>query len=127
MPTLNVQADLRARLEKATGVPAFVNVPEERPKSFLVVKRNGGHRLNLLQDLPGVDVYSYAPTEAQAADLAARVSDLMLSLPRTAFLAGYETCDEETVRTDPDTDAGSPRWYASYTLTTHKRQGAIHG
>lgn len=121
MPALNVQADLRARLEKTLGVPAYVNVPQERPSTFLVVKRNGGHRLNALQDRPGVDVYSYAPTEAKAADLASRVSDLMLALPRVAFLAGYETCDEETVRTDPDTGAGTPRWYASYTLTTHKR------
>lgn len=125
MPALNVQADLRARLEKALGVSAYVNVPsgttEKRPKTFLVVRRNGGHRINRFQDRPGVDVYSYAPTEAKAAALAAKVSDFMIALPRTAFMDGYELCAEETLGSDPDMDGLGPRWYASYTLTTHKK------
>ncbi len=122
---LNVQADLRARLEKALGVPAYVNVPEKRPKSFVVVKRNGGHRLNRHQDRPGVDIYSYAPTEAQAASLATKASAFMdaLQRDRDAFVSGYVLCAEETMRTDPDesTDPPTPRWYGSYTLTTNIR------
>ncbi|MGN0056474.1 MAG: hypothetical protein ACI360_08575 [Atopobiaceae bacterium] len=121
MPTLDVMEDVRARLEKALGVPARVTVPKERPKNFVVVRRNGGHRLNALQDRPGLDVMSYAPTEAEASALSSRVSDLMLSLPRTSFLDGYELVEEESRRSDPDPDTGTPRWYASYTLTTFKR------
>lgn len=119
---LNVQADLRERLEKSLGVPAYVNVPEKRPETFVVVKRNGGHRLSRYQDRPGVDIYSYAPTEAQAASLAYRASGFMDGLPRDrdAFVSGYVLCAEETLRTDPDesTDPPAPRWYGSYTLTT---------
>lgn len=119
MPSLNVQADLRRRLEEALGVPVRVAVPAQRPATFAVVRRNGGGRVNSLQDRAGVDVYSYAPTEEAAAALAARVSDFMQGLPRRAFLAGYESCDEETVRSDPDGGTGGARWYASYTITTH--------
>lgn len=120
MPTLNAQADIRTRLEAALGIPVRVRVPDERPPSFVVVSRGGGHRLNVLQDRIGIDAYSYAPTEAKAQALAADVSDLMLSLPKTSFLDGYETVEEETMRSDPEADTDSPRWYASYTITTHK-------
>lgn len=120
MPALEVQADLIGRLGKALGVEAHASVPKTRPATFLVVRRNGGRRLNAIQDRPGIDVYSYAPTEAKAAALAAKVSDFMIGLPDSAFLDGYETAEEETMRSDPDPDTGTPRWYASYTLTTHR-------
>lgn len=118
MPRLNVQADVRARLAKALApVEVRVSVPDPRPQTLVVVAREGGHRLNALQDRAGVGVLVWAPTEAKACDLMERVGDLMAALP---FSAGYEVVDEETMRSDPDPATKSPRWYASYTITTHK-------
>ena len=104
MPRLNVQADVRARLAAALApIEVRVSVPDPRPATLVVVTREGGHRLNALQDRPGV--------------LAERVGDLMQAL---AFADGYEDVAEESMRSDPDPDTRSPRWYASYTITTHR-------
>lgn len=117
MSRLNVQADVRRRLADALApVEVRVSVPDPRPKTLVVVTREGGRRLNALQDRAGVGVLVWAPTEADACELADRVADAMASLP---FAAGYDAVREETMRSDPDPDSGSPRWYASYTITTH--------
>ncbi len=118
MPRLNVQADVRARLAVALApVEVRVSVPDPRPARLVVVTREGGHLLNALQDRAGVGVLVWAPTEAEACDLAERVGDLMRAL---SFSDGYEGVAEETMRSDPDPDTRSPRWYASYTITTHR-------
>lgn len=117
MPRLNVQADIRARLAKALApIEVRVSVPSPRPETLVVITREGGRKLNRLQDRAGVGVYIWAPTEAQACDLADRTSDLMDTLP---FSSGYEVVAEEVMRSDVDPETKSPRWYASYTITTH--------
>lgn len=114
---LNVQADVRERLEKALApIPVKVNVPENRPPTLVVVFREGGRRLNSLQDRAGIGVNCWAPTEAEASELADRISDVILHLP---FEAGYDLVREESLRSDPDPNAKVPRWYGSYTITTH--------
>lgn len=118
MPRLNVQADVRARLADVLApIEVRVSVPDPRPATLVVVTREGGHRLNALQDRPGVGILMWAPTEAEACALAERVGDLMQAL---AFADGYEDVAEESMRSDPDPDTRSPRWYASYTITTHR-------
>lgn len=121
MPRLNIQADVRAYLEEnLDGVDVCVRVPDPRPTMLVVVKRSGGRKLNVLQDRPGLDVLMWAPSEAAVAELAERVGDLMERLPRTRFIDGYDLVVEETMRSDPDPETDIPRWYASYTITTHK-------
>lgn len=122
MPRLNVQADVRARLAHALApVEVRVSVPDPRPATLVMVTREGGHRLNALQDRAGVGILMWAPTEAEACALAERVGDLMAALP---FSGGYELVEEEAMRSDPDPDTRGPRWYASYTITTHRPQEA---
>lgn len=116
MPRLDVQADLRARLEAALGVEVMTHVPAPRPATLVVVRREGGARRNRLIDAPGVGIDCWAPTEAEAASLADRASDVMASLE---FADGYDVVREETVRSHPDVLTGSPRWYLSYSLATH--------
>lgn len=118
MPRLNVQADVRARLAEALSpVEVRVSVPERRPKTLVVVTREGGRRLNALLDRAGVGILVWAPTEAEACELAHKAADAMAALP---FAGGYDLVAEEVMRSDPDPDTKSPRWYASYTITTHK-------
>lgn len=121
MPRLNVEADIRSYLEEnLEGVAVRVRVPDPRPGTLVLVKRSGGRKLNVLQDRPGVDILMWAPSELACSELAERVGDLMELLPRRRFLDGYALVEEETMRSDPDPETDLPRWYASYTITTHK-------
>lgn len=122
MANLNVQADVRRRLAEALqGVTVAVSVPPgwpedpASPSPLVTVRREGGARLDGLQDRPGIGVYAYAATEAGACELAERVRSTMAGLP---FLAGYSRVDEEAVYSDPDPDSRVPRWYLSFTVTT---------
>jgi len=117
MAWLNVQADLRGRLQGALGVPVYVNVPEDIPGRCVVVTRNGGGILNKLQDRAGVDFYAYGESEADACALMDEVRAEVFSL---RFADGYELMREETCRSDYDDDARRFRWYASWTVTSHK-------
>ena len=116
MGTLNVQADIRSRLAAALSpVEVRASVPADRPPSLVVVTREGGGRDNALIDSPGVGVYCWAPTEAEAAELSDRAAEVVESLP---FSAGYARVEKESHRSDADPDTKSPRWYLSYTLKT---------
>lgn len=118
MPRLNVMGELRAILKSALGdVPVRVNVPGERPGTVTVVRRCGGARQDALVDSPQVEVLMWAPTEAEAEELAERVGDAMSRLP---FSRGFCACEELEMRTDYDYLARSPRWYALYRLKTYQ-------
>lgn len=120
MPRLNIQAHVRSYLAGRLGVPVSVAVPSPRPASFVTVRREGGSRQNGLVDRPGVGLEMWAATEAEAASLAAEVGDLMYELGRTGFPDGVADVAEEAMYSDADAETGSPRWYASYTITTYK-------
>lgn len=117
MPRLDVQAEVRRRLaEELRGVDVRVSVPNPRPATLVVVRREGGAMQDALIDRAGVGVDVWAPTEAGASALAGRVSDAMAALP---FSGGFARVDEETVRSDYDVARKSPRWYLSYTIRTY--------
>lgn len=116
MPRLDAQADIRRRLAAAMpDVEVRVSVPNPRPATLVVVRREGGARQDALIDHAGIGVIVWAPTEAGASALAARVSDAMGELP---FSGGYALVTEEAVRSDYDVARDSPRWYLSYTIKT---------
>lgn len=114
---LNVMGDIRARLESACGVGAYIRVPDTRPETFIVVRREGGHRENTLLDCAGMCIYCYAPTEQKTWELADSVADVMDTLP---FNAGYAKVEQTTMYSDPDPDALCPRWYLGYNITNFK-------
>lgn len=120
MARMNVVGALRSYLEDGLGgVEVRVSVPDPRPRELVTVTRNGGGRAGPLLDRAGVDVLCWAPTEARASELSAEVSDLMLALNHGHILDGYDRVEEEAVRSEPDRDSGTPRWFSSYTVTTH--------
>lgn len=121
MPRLNVQGALRAYLEGCLGgVPVRVRVPAERPPLLVTVTRSGGGRPNAHVDAPEVEILVWAPTEAEAEDLAERVGDLMRRPPHAL---GILRSEELAMRSDFDLRARSPRWYARYSLRTYQPQG----
>lgn len=125
MPRLNVQAFLVSYLRGSLlDVDVRTRVPDPRPERLVVVTRGGGGRQNVLQDRPGVHLAIYGGSEWETSELAAEVADLMDALNRSdaAMLAGVSRVDEESLRSDPDTqtDPDTPRWFGSWTMTTHK-------
>ncbi len=121
MPRLNVQADIRKRLaDYLAPIAVCVNVPEDRPQTLVVISREGGRKLDALRDLVGLGVFAWADSEASAYKLMERVSDYILNLK---FADGYALVHEETIKSSYDIQAKSPRWYASYTITTYKPKG----
>lgn len=125
MPRLNVEAFVRAYLaENLVGATVAVRVPRPRPQRLVVVSRSGGGRTSSLIDRPGVHVLVWGGSEWETSELAAQVGDLMDALNRSdaAFDAGIDLVREESLRSDPDTEAEPdvPRWFGSYTLTTHR-------
>lgn len=58
-------------------VPVVPRVPNPRPSTFVVVRRTGGPRLNLVADDPQVTLDSWAPAEEDADDLAQQCRAIM--------------------------------------------------
>ena len=115
---LNVQGDIRKRLAAYLDpIPVKVNVPAERPETFVVVTRLGGKRENRLIDSPTISIYCYAPTEQEAWALADKVADFVEALE---FADGYASVAQEAMYSDIDLLTRSPRWYMRYTIKTYE-------
>lgn len=124
MPTLNIQKYVRDYLEgRLSGTEVRTRIPEPRPKRLVVVRRSGGGRTNVLQDRPGIEVLIYGGSEWATSELATEVSRLLNGMNRSekAFLDGIDLVEEESLRSDPDTQTqpDTPRWFGSYTFKTH--------
>lgn len=118
MAMLDVQGGLRRALAAALPeVEVRVSVPDPRPSTLVVVRREGGRRENALVDRAGVGIDCWAPTEAAAYELADEVAGAMASL---TFADGWADVSMESMRSDYDVVAKCPRWYLSYTLRTYK-------
>lgn len=117
MPRLNVQADIRSYLADSLGdAEVHVRIPDPRPERLVVVRREGGHRLDRLCDRAGVGILVWAPTEAECQELADEVADLMYALNGDeGFRRGYDLVEEEALYSDADSEANPdvPRWYGS--------------
>jgi hypothetical protein len=125
MARLNIEAYIVAHLaSRLDGVTVRTRVPDPRPARLVVVQRAGGRRLDSLRDRPGVHLLIYGGSEWETSELASEVADAMWALNRSdrAMLDGIDRVDEEALRSDPDTqtDPDTPRWFASYTVTTHR-------
>lgn len=117
MASLDVQADLIRRLSDAfPNATVARHVPAKRPDLLITVRREGGRRLNGLQDAPGVGIEVWASTDYACARTADGVADFMEGL---SFSDGYERVTQEAEYSDPDTASKAPRWYLSYSLVTH--------
>ncbi|WP_165247477.1 hypothetical protein [Adlercreutzia sp. ZJ141] len=117
MPTLNVQADVRKRLEDALSpVEVRVRAPADCSVPLVVVYREGGARENTLVDRAGIRIYCWAKTEQEAFELADAACDVIDALP---FSGGYADVFQESFYSDPDPDSRLPRWTASYTVATY--------
>lgn len=113
---MEIQAYTRKYLSDRLGVTARVTVPNPRPPTFLLVRREGGSMLDGHRDSAGIGVDMWAPTELEAARLARRVSAAMRDFEHED---GIARVDEELLQNSPDPDDKSPRWYGSWTVIAY--------
>lgn len=114
---LNAQSDLISRLSQFEDTTVKTSTPDPIPRRLITVRREGGKRLNRLQDRAGIGMFAWAETEAKASALADEIADYMETL---SFKDGYDLVTQEAMLSTPDPDTGHPRWYLSYTLITHE-------
>lgn len=109
-------AGLAARGDTAS---VSTRIPSPRPGRLVRVRRRGGPRTDLVIDNPLILLECWAPTETDAADLAALVAGLFAALDGQA-VAGHTILHAEILggpSNDPDPDSATPR----YTLTGQLR------
>ncbi len=114
----NIQAIARKALAGALDAKVGVTVPNPRPAQFVLVRREGGAlKADGHLDAAGIGVECWAATEQEAYGLAEAARAAMYALP---YGEGVSHVAEEAFYSDPDPEDGAPRWYGSYTVTTHE-------
>jgi hypothetical protein len=115
----NAQGETRSYLESVLGDDVVVRtkVPNPRPEKFVLVRQEAGRRVNKHMSRDGIGLFTWAPTEAEAHDIAQLASDAMFEM---MHLNGVADVTEEMLLSSQDPEDGSPRWYGSYTLTTYE-------
>jgi len=97
---------LRAALP---GTLVYSEVPEDRPETFIRVKRVGGLRNTVVTDRPRIDVHAWAATEEDAWDLMESARSHAMTLRRAAEVGGPQDL--------PDPDSGTPRYAFAFEFT----------
>lgn len=116
MSFVSVDALVLSFLTPRVSAPVHVSVPEVRPKSFIVARRNGGGALNRVIDVATVTVDAWADRDLAAAGLAeqARAAFLHESLAMPLVSGVEEITGPYSV---PDPESKSPRFRFSMRLT----------
>lgn len=111
----DVVSDLIARIGSELDVP----VSTDRPAGVdacVTLNRQGGRYQNALIDKAGIGIYCWSTSEYEASALARKVAGILGHLK---FSDGYSNVEMESMRSDPDPDLRTPRWYLSYTITNY--------
>lgn len=101
-------------LDNALSVPVVMEVPEERPESYVVVEKTGSQRTNRL-DSATFAIQSIAPTLYGAAALNESVKEIMDSLPETEATIFRAELNGDYNFTDTETK--ERRYQAVYIIT----------
>ena len=117
-----LRSALAARAEPyAAGVKVAVTVPATRPARLVVVRRDGGPRLDVARETARLGVRVWAGTEQDATDLARLVAALLWAAPDgNPVLKVTQTSGPSPV---PDS-SGQPLRYLTFEVTTRGAQSA---
>lgn len=85
-------------------VKAFVQVPASRPEKFVTIERTGG-KIDAFSDSPTFAVQAWAPTKAEAADLAKQAAAAIDSWPKTEPSVADATVESMYDFADPDSQS----------------------
>lgn len=102
--------------------PVVSRVPTTRPATFTQVRRIGGAQVRPVREAVRVDVFNWAPSEDAGWDLAEQTRREIHALAGGVSLGSGVMCYRVDELLGPrqfdDPDSGTPRWWATYTLTT---------
>jgi len=112
-------AAVASYLNDTLGVTTDIKVPNPRPDEFYRVQRVGGTSREMVMDDATVVVEAWAPTEAEADDLAqlARAHLLAIHNDYIGSTLLYRCVDVAAPGLLPDPVSGSPRSTATYQVT----------
>lgn len=100
-------------LSGALSVPVSMEVPEDRPGTFVVVEKTGSSRENRVNRAT-LAIQSYAPTLYEAAALNEQVKQAMDGLPGLPQVGAARLNSDYNF---PDTSTKTYRYQAVYDLT----------
>lgn len=112
----DIEATAIAYLTRALGVPAYAEVPRNRPDRFVTVERTGGGTERGI-DWPTLAVQSWAPSRHEASALARCVDEAMLAMPDE--VPSVPSCESQSIYNFPDPDSGGSRYQGVYNLTSY--------
>ncbi|WP_103529512.1 hypothetical protein [Streptomyces sp. SM12] len=105
------------------GVPVVSRVPDERPTTFVRVKRLGGLRNSLITDRPRLDVQFWAESEEAAHDLMQRGRAHILAMAGAhGDTTVYRVREESGAQWLPDHVSGHPRYAIAFGLSLRGRR-----
>lgn len=114
---IDVEGELIAYLKQVLNLPAYADVPKDRPPRFVTVELTGSSDdVHGAINRPSVAVQSWAPTTAEASELSRKVDDAMLSAPY--IVHDLFSCERTSLVRFPDPDSRTPRYQGLYALTT---------
>ena len=116
----NIEAMLREYLQSKLGVPVFVAVPENPPKTFVTVERTGGASNPPLYDNPTVVVDYWSDTRSNAWVLANRGDNALYMFKFEPNIVDVEF-DVSCVHY-PDERMKGERYESTYLITTYMKQ-----
>lgn len=116
----DVEALLVRYLPPLLGVGASTRVPNPRPDSFVVVRRVGGTRPNVITDVPVVVVECWAKTDVAASDLARLARAYVGALAQSDVGGDYVRRVREVAgpQSYPDPASSSPRYQMTVQIDT---------
>lgn len=109
-----IETILLNALGSALPVNVVMEVPEDKPGSYVVIEKTGSRRTNRM-DYATVAIQSIAPSLYEAATLNESVKSVMDGLPQREASVFSAALDSDYNFTDPDTK--ERRYQAVYIIT----------
>ena len=110
-----IETILLSALEEATGCPAYMEQPEDKPERYFVLERTGGGERGAEQRSATVAVQSYGPTMLDAAALNEQVLDIMSEIQYRENT--IISCEVNSTYNFTDTRKKERRYQAVYHIT----------
>lgn len=120
---------LVAYLDPLHTVPVASRVPHPRPSEWIQIRHVGGNQVRPVRDAVRLDVFYWAANDPDAADGAEAVRREIHALAGTTSLGGvmcYRVDEFLSPRQFDDPQTGSPRRWATYTLTLRANDAIAH-
>lgn len=109
-----IETILMNALEEGTGVPAFMEMPENPPQRFFVIEKTGGGQRGYQQRTAVMAVQSYGESLLSAAQLNEQALDLLRDLAFTEETV--ITCEMNSSYNFTDTRTKRYRYQAVFDL-----------